>query len=190
MIARKQMVVRWMVGCLALAQWGCGGNKSEAKDASSEGAKPARVAEVQETLEAFKAKHAGIAKQLADSAAYFVIPTVGEGGFIVGGGRGKGEAFEGGQYVGAVTVTELSIGAQVGGQTYSELVLFETLKDFERLKSDSLKFNAEVTAIVVEKEASQSTSFQNGMIVYVMPKQGLMAAAAVAGQRVKFTSAK
>src|SRR6187401_2022520 len=129
---------------LATALLGCGGSKSEAKSA---GAAPVeRLKEVDDTIAAFKKKDATIADLFSKSAGYVVIPTIGEGGFIVGGAHGAGEAFESGAFVGRVTLSEVSVGALVGGQSYSQVIFFETPVDFKRLKDNSFQFGAEVNA--------------------------------------------
>lgn len=181
--ARTVMVIASLVLPAA-----CGGSKQPSKGAES--AQAERDPDVPATLEAFKAKDPSLAERIEKSAGYILIPSVGVGAFIVGGGHGKGEAFENGTYVGTVTVSEVSVGAQVGGQTYSELVLFDTARDFERLKRGSYAVNAEVTAVIVEKGAARGTPFVDGTMVFVMPQQGLMAAAAVAGQKISFQAAQ
>jgi lipid-binding SYLF domain-containing protein len=178
------------VALLAFAPTGCGGSAKEAEAPSSAGAEVERVPGVEETIAQFKAKDPGIAQLLSDSAGYLVLPTVGEGAFIIGGGHGSGEAFEAGAYIGAVSVSELSIGAQVGGQSYSELVFFRTAQDIERLKQGTFEFSAEVTAVAAKRGAAKSASFTDGVMAFVLPKKGLMAAAAVGGQKISFTPAK
>src|SRR6186713_1181156 len=74
----------------------CGGSQKDAKAAGP----VERVEGINETIELFKKKHASIEKLFAESAGYVVMPTVGEGAFIIGGGHGAGEAYEGGNYVG------------------------------------------------------------------------------------------
>jgi lipid-binding SYLF domain-containing protein len=188
MIRPKNAFKVAVVALAGLLPVACGGSKEGAKNAND--AKVERVPEVAETIDKFKAKDPTIAPLFAKSAGYFIVPTVGEGAFIIGGGHGKGEAFEGGTYIGAVAVSEVSIGAQVGGQSYSELVFFEKEADVRRLKEGSFEFNAEVTAIAADKGAAQSGSFKNGTMAFVLPKKGLMASAAIGGQKVDFTAAK
>ena len=177
-----------MAALIALAPLACGGSKEGAKDAQS--AKAERNPDVKETIERFKDKDPTIAPLFAKSAGYFIVPTVGEGAFIIGGGHGKGEAFEGGTYIGNVAVSEMSIGAQVGGQSYSELVFFEKTADVQRLKEGSFAFNAEVTAVAAEKGAAKNGTFKDGTLAFILPKKGLMASAAIAGQKVDFTAVK
>jgi lipid-binding SYLF domain-containing protein len=176
------------IALLALAAVACGGSKDGAKDAQS--AKLERNPDVAETVTRFKAKDPTIESLFAKSAGYFIVPTVGEGAFIIGGGHGKGEMFEGGTFIGQISVSEMSIGAQVGGQSYSELVFFEKEADVRRVKEGSFAFGAEVTAVAADKGAAQSGTFKDGTMAFVLPKKGLMASAAIGGQKIDFTAAK
>jgi lipid-binding SYLF domain-containing protein len=163
----------------------CGGQK----DAKSAGA-PERVEGIQDTIALFKKKDSSIEQLFSSSAGYVVIPTVGEGAFILGGAHGAGEAFEGGGYVGRVTVSEVSIGAQVGGQSYSQVVFFETPAAFKKLKENSFEFAAEVSAVGADQGVAKNAKFKDGVATFVIPKKGLMAAAAVGGQKLSFEAAK
>ena len=173
---------------LGLTAPGCGGSQPSANGA---GKAPERVAHVDETIARFKQKDSTIDRLFSDSAGYVVLPSVGEGGFIVGGGHGHGEAFaRGGAYVGSVTVSELSIGAQVGGQSYSQVIFFETPVDFERLKKNSFQFTGEVLAVAADQGAARNAAYKDGVVTFIIPNKGLMASASVGGQKLDFTPAK
>src|SRR4029079_15114078 len=82
----------------------------------------------------FLKKDPSLQKFMDDSAGYAVFPNVGKGGFIVGGARGKGLVYQKGDVIGQATMTQASIGAQAGGETFSEIIFFETpaaLSDFK-----------------------------------------------------------
>src|SRR5262245_47881793 len=68
----------------------------------------------------------GLQKFMDNSAGFAVFPNVGKGGLIVGGAHGKGCVYEKTNFVGHVTMTQASVGAQVGGQTFAEIIFFET----------------------------------------------------------------
>jgi lipid-binding SYLF domain-containing protein len=184
---RSAAVVGFSFGLVAA---GCGGNKSEPPASATE-AKSDRIAGVDDTIAKFKQKDSTIEGFFSKSAGYVVIPTVGEGGFIIGGGHGQGEAFDAnGTYVGRVTVNEVSIGAQVGGQSYSQVIFFETPVDFTRLKDNSFQFTGEVLAIAADQGAAKNAAFKDGVATFILPKKGLMASASVAGQKLDFSPAK
>ena len=173
---------------LSLAAVACGGSKPE-PSAPGVGKAPERVQGVDDTIAAFKAKGASVAALFEKSPGYVVMPTIGEGGFIIGGGHGQGEAFEGGKYVGRVTINELSLGAQIGGQSYSQVIFFETPVDFKRLKDGAFQFGGEVTAVAADEGAAKNAAWKDGVLTFIIPKKGLMASASVAGQKLEFTPA-
>jgi lipid-binding SYLF domain-containing protein len=83
------------------------------------------------------------------AAGYVVIPTVGKGGFGIGGARGKGFLYENGEPTAEVTMTQLSIGFQWGGQAYSEFVFFEDDKALEHFKGGNYELGAQASAVAV-----------------------------------------
>ncbi len=81
------------------------------------------------------------------AAGYAVFPSVGKGGVGVGGAYGRGELFEGGKLAGYCTLTQASIGLQLGGQKYTELIFFEDKAALDRFKSGNFAFAAQVSAV-------------------------------------------
>ena len=142
------------------------------------------------------------------SYAYAVFPTIGEGGFIVGGAGGKGRVFVHGKYVGDATVGQVSVGFQLGGKAYSEIIFFEDKRALDEFETGNFEFSAGVSAIAITAGASASAGtngatsgasggkkdavtagggFYKGMMVFTIAKGGLMYAAAVAGQKFSYT---
>jgi lipid-binding SYLF domain-containing protein len=76
------------------------------------------------TLAWLTAKDPGLKDLIAKSYGYAVFPAVGRAGAVLGLARGHGAVFEHGKPIGFATVTQVTVGAQVGGQTFSELVVF------------------------------------------------------------------
>jgi len=62
---------------------------------------------------------------------YAIFPTVGKGGIGIGGAYGEGRVYRGGNYVGDVSLVQLTIGFQLGGQAFSELIFFENKEAFD-----------------------------------------------------------
>src|SRR5205809_4703725 len=56
---------------------------------------------------------------------YVIFPNVGKAGAGVGGAAGNGTVYEKGNMVGAAKLKQLSVGLQLGGQLYSEVIFFE-----------------------------------------------------------------
>lgn len=119
--------------------------------------------------------------------AHVVFPNAGKGGLIVGGGYGRGVVYEKSAQIGYADITQLSAGAQIGGQAFSELIVFENKEALDRFKNNQLTFTANASAVIVKKGAATANRFENGVAVYVMPKAGAMAEASIGGQKFTFT---
>jgi lipid-binding SYLF domain-containing protein len=142
--------------------------------------------ESQQALANFLKADSTLQKFLDDSAGHAIFPAVGKGGLVVGAARGKGLVYEKTNLIGQATMTQASIGAQAGGQSFAELILFETpaaLKDF---KNDKFEMSAEVSAVAAAEGASKAAKYKNGVAVFTLPKKGLMVQASIGGQKFKF----
>lgn len=142
-------------------------------------------AKSQEALAAFKEKDPKVQRFIDASAGYVVIPTVGKGGIGIGGARGTGVLYEGGVPTGMVTLTQLSIGFQWGGQAYSEFIFIEDQGTLDNFKHGNFELNAQASAVAVTAGASADAEFNGGMAIFTQAKGGLMYEAAVGGQKFK-----
>jgi lipid-binding SYLF domain-containing protein len=142
-------------------------------------------AKAQEAIAEFKEKDPSIEKFVNKAAGYVVIPTVGKGGFGIGGARGKGILYENGVATAVVTLTQLTIGFQAGGQAYSEFIFFEddvALGDFKR---GNYELGAQASAVAITAGASADAQFNGGVAIFTQAKGGLMYEASVGGQKFK-----
>jgi lipid-binding SYLF domain-containing protein len=137
---------------------------------------------VQRTAE----RNPGLKYYLDTSAGYAVFPTIGKGGFIFAGGYGKGVLFEHGKMAGYCDATQVTAGAQIGGQSYSELVFFQTPQLLGDFKVGEYAFKAQVEAIALDQDASKRAPYHDGIAVFIMDSAGLMAEAAAGGQKFRF----
>jgi lipid-binding SYLF domain-containing protein len=117
------------------------------------------------------------------AAGYAVFPEVAKGGLIVGGARGDGVLFEGGRATHYVTLTAGSIGAQIGGQVFSEIIFFETQRELETFKSGNFEFDAAASAVAARAGGTAAAAYTKGVAVFVSGERGLMAEASVGGQQ-------
>lgn len=143
--------------------------------------------EALETIAAFKKKDPGIKSFFNSAYGYAVFPSVGKGGWVIGGAYGTGKVFRQGQIIGSTSIVQGTIGFQLGGQVYSEIVFFKDKQAFDRFKSGRLEFDAQVSAIAVTLGAAAKAAYEKGIAVFVMTKGGLMYEASVGGQSFTFT---
>jgi lipid-binding SYLF domain-containing protein len=144
-------------------------------------------AESKQAIANFKNADSTLATYIANSAGYAVFPSVGKGGFIVGGARGKGIVYDkDGNVIGQTTMTQGSIGAQAGGQTFAQLILFQTQAALNDFKSGQFGLGADISAVAASEGASQTARFRQGVAVFTLPTKGLMVQATVGGQKFSF----
>jgi lipid-binding SYLF domain-containing protein len=151
----------------------------------------------------------GDCKHFLDSAyGYALFPTVGKGGIVVGGAYGKGKVYEHGKVIGSATLTQASVGLQLGGQAYSQIIFFQdasALKEFER---EGFEFGADASAVIItaganasagtkgasagasatKKDATSTGAYYKGMAVFTLIKGGAMYELSIAGQKFSFNS--
>lgn len=141
------------------------------------------------------------------SYAYAVFPTVGEGGaFFVGGAGGKGGVFVRGRQVGETTMGQVSVGFELGGKAYSEIIFFKDKSALDDFESGNFEFGADASVVAItagagasagtsgasagasggRKDAVTEGGFYKGMAVFTIAKGGLMYKAVVAGQKFSY----
>ncbi len=163
-----------------------------------------RADEYDATINLFK--KAGASNAFFSSAyGYAVFPTIGKGGFVVGGAYGEGRVYRQGRDVGDTTVVQVTAGWQLGGQAYSQIIFFEDQRAFNEFTGGNFEFSADASAVAITAGASAAASttgssagasgtmnnattvggYYKGMATFTVAKGGLMYAATVGGQ--KFT---
>ncbi|HEY6640542.1 lipid-binding SYLF domain-containing protein [Povalibacter sp.] len=111
--------------------------------------------EYDETISIFK--NAGASSAFfSNSYGCAVFPTVGKGGLGVGAAHGKGRVYQKGKYVGDVTMNQVSIGLQAGGQAFSQIVFLEDKRAFDEFISNNFEFDATVQAVAITASATAS----------------------------------
>lgn len=141
------------------------------------------------------------------SYGYAIFPTVGKGGFILAGGYGRGRVFVAGDPVGDTTLTQASVGFQVGGQAYTQIIFFEDERAFREFSAGGFEFGGQVNATVLKANAQASVTtagstagasgglddvesaqpnYYKGMAVFIIATGGLMFEASVGGQRFSY----
>ncbi len=153
-------------------------------------------------------KQAGESGRFFDNSyGYAVFPTIGKGGFVVGGAYGKGRVYATGNYTGDTTMTQLSVGFQLGGQAYSQIIFFEDRRAYDEFTGGNFEFSADASAVAITAGATASAgtsgnaagasggqhnattrgNYYRGMATFVVTKGGLMYEAVLAGQKFSYT---
>lgn len=165
---------------IVLGAVACGGAPKTASD------KVTLDQNAQATLQQMTNKDPSLRPMLNTAAGYAVFPDVGKGGFIVGGAHGKGVLYEHGRRAGFVELTQGSIGAQIGAQSFAELVVLRTPYDVQRLKNNQFSLGANASAVALSAGAAGAADTASGVNVFVMPHGGVMAELSLSGQELSF----
>ena len=144
---------------------------------------------VNKAMTHIKALDPSIQTQIANAYGYAIFPSVGKGGLVVGGAYGRGEVYEQGKMVGWADLSQATIGAQLGGQSFSELILFENKAALDNFKNGKVKFSASASAVALKSGAAVDAKYTDGVLIFVEPIAGLMVEAAVGGQSFSFQPA-
>ena len=142
------------------------------------------------------------------SHGYAVFPTIGKAGVGIGGAMGKGTVYAKDKPVGNTTMSQLSIGFQLGMQGYSQIIFFKDKRAFDEFTSGNFEFGATVQAVAITAGASASVNttgntasasggknnastasggYHKGMAVFTVAKGGLMYEVSVGGQKFTYT---
>ncbi|MDA1007512.1 MAG: lipid-binding SYLF domain-containing protein [Planctomycetota bacterium] len=126
-------------------------------------------------------------KPFFDNAyGYAVFPDVGTGAFIVGGAYGRGVVFKSGSCVGYADMTQGSIGFQIGGASYDEVIFFSNQATYEKFVAGQFTPTAGASAVALSAGAAAAAGYSDGVVIFVSDSRGLMASAAIGGQKFKF----
>jgi lipid-binding SYLF domain-containing protein len=138
---------------------------------------------------------------------YAIFPTIGKGGIGIGGAHGSGQVYVGDKVTGKTSMTQLTIGLQLGGQAYSQIIFFEDKRAYQEFTSGNFEFGAQASAVAItagaqaqagttgaaasaspggSAGAQAATKYQKGMAVFTRAKGGLMYEAAIGGQKFSF----
>jgi len=152
-------------------------------------------------------------KQAGQSGSFFpscygyaVFPTIGKGGIAVGGAHGSGRVYERGKPIGRTSVTQVSFGAQLGGEAYSEIIFFQDEGVLKRFTGGKFEFGAGVQAVVITagasaragtagahagasadaEHAATAGAYHDGTAVFTIVKGGAMYELSVQGQKFSY----
>jgi lipid-binding SYLF domain-containing protein len=109
---------------------------------------------------------------------------------------------------GTTSMTQLTVGFQLGGQVFSQVIFFEDKRAYDEFTSGNFEFGAQATAVALTAGASASAgggagastgvsggqnnaiatgAYRKGMAIYTIAKGGLMYEATLGGQKFSFT---
>ena len=165
-----------------------------------------QVEDYSSTINIFRGSPA-VVKFFNNSYGYAVFPIIGKGGFVVGGSYGTGQVYRGGRVTGKTSVIEGSIGFQMGGEAFSQIVFFQDKRAYDEFTSGNFEFGATAQAVAItagaraqagtagssagvssgpETGVQAETNYVKGMATFVHAKGGLMYEFSIGGQKFTF----
>lgn len=135
-----------------------------------------------------KGKDPAFKKWFDTAYAYAVLPKIGKGGIGIGGAYGKGLVIRGDSTVGKTSLSQITIGFQLGGQVYSEYIMFRDKTAFDHFTRGNFELGAQVSAVAITLGASADANYDKGVAVFTIAEGGLMYEASIGGQKFKYTA--
>ena len=166
-----------------------GGSASCAKESTNVAEPPTAedTSNLNETVATALKTDPSLQRFIDGSYGYVVFPAVGRGGLIVGATHGTGWVYEQGQLIGKSSLTRVSVGAQAGGESFSELIFFQNKQAMDTYKAGNFKLGAHLNAVMLKDGAATAAGYNpDGISVFTIRKGGAMAAAAVGGQQLSY----
>ena len=137
-----------------------------------------------------KAKHKdpAFSKWFDTAYAYAILPRVGKGGIGIGGAHGKGIVIHGDRTVGKTSMSQITIGFQLGGQVYAQYIMFRDKTAFDHFTRGNFEMGAQVSAVTITLGASADANYDGGVAVFTIAEGGLMYEASIGGQKFNYTA--
>lgn len=117
---------------------------------------------------------------------YVVFPAVGKAAAGVGGAYGRGIVYRNGRQIGYADLSQASVGLQLGGQSYTEILVFESVQALDKFLMGNYEFNAQATAVALKSGEGANAKFEDGIAVFTMDEAGMMFEAAIGGQKFSY----
>ena len=144
------------------------------------------------------------------SYGYAVFPTIGKAGIGFGGAYGTGRVYARGKYVGDTSMAQVTVGFQLGGQAFSQIIFFKDKRAFDEFTHGNFEFGAEASAVAItagvsaqatttgssagasggEHDAKTQGRYYHGMAIFTVAKGGLMSEASIGGQKFSYKPKK
>jgi lipid-binding SYLF domain-containing protein len=146
----------------------------------------ALIQEVKAAIKRIEKSDKSVLNELKKAAGFAVFPSVGRAAVVLGGAYGRGLVFEEGQPIGEASVGQFTVGVQVGGQTFSLLLIFKTKESFERFKHGRIAFNASASATIGKAAATGTADYEKDVIAKAYSLGGMLLEASLGGQAFRF----
>ena len=147
----------------------------------------AAIKKAEAAVDMFKKVDPSLDRFFKSAKGWAVFPSVAKGAVVVGGAGGKGVLFVKGKAVGKTSLTQVTVGLALGGQSFSEIIFFENDLALTKFKGGDFALAAQVSAVAAASGAAAAAKYTQGVAVFTAGESGLMFEASVGGQGFGFT---
>ncbi len=144
------------------------------------------LAKAEQTRKEFLKTDPGLQKFFDNAYGYAILPNIGKGGLIVGGAHGKGIVFKDGEPEGVAEMTQVTIGGQIGGKSYAEVIFFKSKAEYDVFITGRYEVAVTLAAVALDYGVSNDLAYSDGVAIITKDNGGLMAEATVGGQKFSF----
>lgn len=134
-----------------------------------------------------KEKDPGIDRWFKSAYGMAVFPRVAKGGFGIGGAYGKGIVIRGDKTIGDTSLSQITIGLQLGGQVYAEFIMFKDVTALDNFRRGNYELGAQLSAVALTAGASLDAAYDGGVAIFTVAEGGLMFEASIGGQKFKYS---
>jgi len=166
------LVLFWMTACSMVPQRGDSLTAGELEAANA-------------ALEQFAADE-HLAPFFAGAELIAVYPAGIRAGLGIGAGLGRGLVFQDGRAIGRTGMYQLSIGANIGGQVYRQILFFKSEAAFERLMSGITEFAGQANLAVAMAGGAATPSFNTEVALFTQLRSGLLVEGSVGAHSYTF----
>ena len=120
------------------------------------------------------------------SAGYVVFSGVRRGGFTLPGEHARGVVYEKGRPVGAALLAEIGLGRQDSASPFHEAIFFESAEALRDFKQGSFAMSTDIGAVSAVEGSALTAKYRKGVVVFVIPKNGLLERITIGDQRFSY----
>ena len=175
-VMKTKLISGLVVACLAIGMVG----------SARAGSNPANEQRARDTIAALEKTDPSIGSFFSTAQGYVVFPEITKGAIGVGGAAGDGTVFERGTAIGSSSMTQVTVGLQLGGQTYSEVIFFKDKAALDKFEGGNYEVAAGASAVALKEGASKTVDYSNGVAIFTIGTGGLMFEASIGGQKFSF----
>ena len=144
------------------------------------------VSDSEATASKFRSEDPRTRSFFDNAYGHVVFPKITQGGVGIAGAYGRGVVYQGGRMVGYASMTQGTIGAQIGGMAWSEILFFENRWAFDKFKSNQFAASANASFAGPKQGGTNTLNYADGVMIFTLDTRGFAVTAAVGAQQFEY----